>query len=153
IDGLGRYTAPTDASGPVTVRATIPALVNGHFFSRTADATVTVVPTNRPAGPVALGDGFAGAELARNGSAQMAGDRLRLANAPFQAGSAYAPGPVDVRGFTTSFRFQVGDAPSWWHGDGLTFVLQNAGPTAVGAAGGGLGYEGIAKSVAVKFDL
>ena len=60
---------------------------------------------------------------------------------------------MDVGGFTTSFRFQVGDAPSWWHGDGLTFVLQNAGPAAVGAAGGGLGYAGIAKSVAVKFDL
>ena len=83
----------------------------------------------------------------------MAGDRLRLADGLFQAGSALRPSPVDVGGFTTSFEFQVGDAPSWWLGDGLTFVLQNAGPEAVGVAGGGLGYTGIGRSVAVKFDL
>src|SRR5262249_11868209 len=45
--------------------------------------------------------------------------------------------------------------------DGFTFTLQGAGATALGLAGGGLGYGadqagqpgGIAKSVAIKFDL
>jgi hypothetical protein len=60
---------------------------------------------------------------------------------------------VDVRGFTTTVEFRVGDAADGRLGDGLTFVLQNAGPGAVGIAGGGLGYQGLADSVAVKFDL
>ena len=54
---------------------------------------------------------------------------------PFQAGGAFS-GPVDVRGFTTAFEFRVGDVSSGQYGDGLTFVLQNAGPGAVGQAGG-----------------
>jgi hypothetical protein len=83
----------------------------------------------------------------------VAGDRLRMADGPFQAGGAFYPAPVDVRGFTTSFQFRVGDTPDGPLGDGLTFVLQNAGPGAVGGAGGGLGYHGITDSVAVKFDL
>jgi phosphatidylethanolamine-binding protein (PEBP) family uncharacterized protein len=152
IDVFGRYTAPTDASGPVTIQAVAP-YQGRSFVWRTVEATLSVTPTRPPAGRVDLGGGFAGADLARNGSAWVDGGRLRLADARYQAGSAYAPIPVDVRGFTTSFRFQVGDAPSWWYGDGLAFVLQNAGPTAVGLAGGGLGYAGITDSVAVKFDL
>jgi hypothetical protein len=141
IDPFGRYTAPADATGTATVRAA--------FDGTVTEATVTITP----AVGIAFGDGFDGVDLARNGPARVAGDRLRLADDLFQAGSAYAPSPVDVRGFSTSFRFQVGDAPSWWLGDGLTFVLQNAGSDAVGVAGGGLGYTGIGRSVAVKFDL
>ena len=51
--------------------------------------------------------------------------------------------------FTTDFSFQLVDAQA----DGFTFVIQNAGPTAVGGDGGGLGYLGIPQSVAIKFDL
>ena len=35
----------------------------------------------------------------------------------------------------------------------MAFVIQNAGPTALGSGGQFLGYGPIAKSVAVKFDL
>ena len=37
--------------------------------------------------------------------------------------------------------------------DGVTFVLQNQGPSAVGPGGIGLGYAGITSSVAIKLDL
>src|SRR5262249_51781216 len=37
--------------------------------------------------------------------------------------------------------------------DGLSFIIPNTHPTAVGGAGGGLAYAGIGKSVAVKFDI
>jgi hypothetical protein len=56
---------------------------------------------------------------------------------------------VNVQQFTTDFTFQISPADA----DGFAFVLQNAGLTAVGANGSGLGYSGIGTSVAVKFDL
>ena len=37
--------------------------------------------------------------------------------------------------------------------DGFTFCVQRAGPNAVGGAAGSLGYEGLPRSAAVKFDL
>jgi Legume lectin domain/Chitobiase/beta-hexosaminidase C-terminal domain len=37
--------------------------------------------------------------------------------------------------------------------DGITFTIQNSGLSALGVSGGSLGYFGINKSVAVKFDL
>jgi hypothetical protein len=151
IDANGLYTAPADQTGPAEIRAVVPT-----GPPAIADyAAVTVVPANPPtAGGVDFGGGFDGADLTRNGSAQINGDRLQLANGPYQKGSAYTPVPLDVRGFTTSFQFRVGDgSPSWWYGDGLTFVLQNAGPATVGESGGGLGYTGVGQSVAVKFDL
>jgi Legume lectin domain len=150
IDSAGLYTAPADETGTAVVRAVVPTsppLV-------TDEATVRVVPATRPAdGPLDFGDGFDGANLVQNGSAKLIGNRLRLADGRHQAGSAYAPHPVEIRGFTTSFTFRVGDSPFGQYGDGLTFVLQNAGSAALGAAGGGLGYAGIGQSVAVKFDL
>ena len=67
-----------------------------------------------------------------------------------------------MQAFTSDFTFQL-TSPS---ADGFTFVIQNAGTTALGPTGGGLGYgpdnvtnpsasanTPIAKSVAVKFDL
>ena len=59
--------------------------------------------------------------------------------------------------FTNDFSFQLTAATA----DGFTFTIQGVGPTAIGPSGGGLGYgpdttagvAGIAKSLAVKFDL
>jgi hypothetical protein len=66
---------------------------------------------------------------------------------------------VDVSTFNTQFTFQLSAGSST--ADGFTFTIQGVGPTALGSRGGGLGYGpdhnggplGIAKSVAVKFDL
>jgi hypothetical protein len=63
--------------------------------------------------------------------------------------SAWFPTKVPVAGFTTDFTFQQLNA----NADGMTFTIQADGVSAVGTGGGGLGYEGIPTSVAVKFDL
>ena len=75
-----------------------------------------------------------------------------------EAGSAFWTTPVNIQAFTTNFTFQFSSAVA----DGFTFTIQNAGLTALGGIGGGLGYgpnpatgtpAGIAKSVAIKFDI
>lgn len=74
-----------------------------------------------------------------------------------EARSAWFANPVPVQQFTCDFTFSASNAIA----DGLTFTIQNAGPTLFGPSGGGLGYGpdapggagGIPNSVAVKFDL
>ncbi|HEY0749116.1 MAG TPA: hypothetical protein VGD63_20600, partial [Steroidobacteraceae bacterium] len=75
--------------------------------------------------------------------------QLSSASGGIQANAAWYATPVKVQSFTTDFTFQLTSAA----GDGFTFALQNAGATAVGQPGAGLGYQGIGSSVAIKFDL
>jgi Legume lectin domain len=104
--------------------------------------------------------GFAGAgtALTLNGSAAVSGSLLRLTDGKAgEAGTAFSTAPQGVGTFTTDFRFLLTDP----HADGFTFTIQGQGATALGPAGGGLGYGpdavggtgGISKSAAVKFDL
>ncbi|HEX4385096.1 MAG TPA: hypothetical protein VH083_19190, partial [Myxococcales bacterium] len=82
--------------------------------------------------------------------AALSGTRLRLTDGGgAQARSAFVSTAMNVQAFTSDFTFQL-TSPS---ADGFAFVIQNNLPTAVGSAGSGLGYQGIGKSVAVKFDL
>jgi hypothetical protein len=77
-----------------------------------------------------------------------------------EAGSVFLSNRVGVTNFTSTFTFQMrpGTTPM---ADGLAFVLQGVGPTALGPPGGGLGYGsdhvggggGLPHSVAIKFDL
>ncbi len=78
--------------------------------------------------------------------------------AKYEARSAYFSVPLNIQQFTTDFYFQQLNAVA----DGITFVIQNQGLSALGSDGGGLGYgvsplngsgASITKSVAVKFDL
>ncbi len=95
------------------------------------------------------------AELTRNGSATLTGDRLRLTGGTNQAGSAFSAPLVAVTRFTTSFNLQIGslDGSPWSLGDGLTFTLQRQQATAIGAGGSGVGLAGITPAVAIKFDI
>lgn len=131
------------------------------FTAASGGATATQEVLNWTfAAPYAVGyqNGFDGIGLSLNGNAKLNGTRLRLTDgAPSEKSSAYYSAPVNINAFTCDFVFQ----PTQAHGDGLTFVIQNAGLTALGPAGAGLGYgatqpngrPGIATSVAVKFDL
>ncbi len=77
----------------------------------------------------------------------------RLTDGGFgEAGSAFTNYRVGVSSFTSTFTFQMHGGTSFM-ADGMAFVLQGVGPTALGGAGGGLGYQGIGNSVAIKFDL
>ncbi|WP_229074614.1 L-type lectin-domain containing protein [Actinoplanes sp. DH11] len=98
------------------------------------------------------------AALHLNGTAKVAtvhpsGNRvLRLTGGGFrQAGSAWAADPIDVtRSFHTTFEAHLHHGASG--ADGIAFVLQTAGPRALGGWGGGLGYRGLHGSLAVEFD-
>jgi hypothetical protein len=90
------------------------------------------------------------AGLQLNGSAAVSGSRLRLTNGGTgEAASAFTTRAVDVSQFATSFNFQLTNPGA----DGFTFTLQGVGPGALGGGGGGLGYQGIGNSAAIKFDL
>jgi fibronectin type 3 domain-containing protein len=106
-------------------------------------------------------NGFAGAlgSLALNGSARLIGSSIALINGvTSQVSSIYDTTLQTITDFSTTFAFLW--TGSWPLGDGFTFVIQNAGLSAIGQSGGGLGYGpanpgagGIANSVAVKFDV
>jgi hypothetical protein len=67
----------------------------------------------------------------------------------YEANAVWTASPLNVQSFSTDFTFLETAASA----DGFAFVIQNAGASARGALGGGLGYQGIGSSVAVKFDL
>ena len=96
--------------------------------------------------------------LALNGTAQVSAKRgtsprvIQLTSGSYrQAGSAWSTEAVDLtKSFETTFKARL------HHGkpgaDGIAFLAQSVGPRALGGWGGGLGYRGIRKSVAVEFD-
>ena len=101
--------------------------------------------------------------LALNGTAEAVntadGGVIRLVPAfPGQSGSVYTTTVRNVSRFSTTFNFRLtnpgGGADDFGSvgADGVMFVMQRAGNTALGEGGGGLGYLGVAPSVAVEFD-
>jgi hypothetical protein len=89
--------------------------------------------------------------LKLNGSVVNTDDsRLQLTSgALHQNGSVFWTVPVGIQSFSTDFSFQLSEAK----GDGFTFTIQNDGANALGVGGDALGFGGLKKSVAIKFDL
>jgi peptide-N4-(N-acetyl-beta-glucosaminyl)asparagine amidase len=74
------------------------------------------------------------------------------ADAPGQTGAAWLPAKQQVQdGFTATFAWQINRARAVG-GDGFAFVIQNTSAMALGEGGSGMGYSGIANSLAVEFD-
>lgn len=104
----------------------------------------------------------AGLDLVGNPTApSVVGSSLRMTTATTnQAAAAWYNTKQNVAGgFTTTFSFQVSGGtaipqatPSDTGADGVAFVIQNNNTSTVGAAGGGIGYAGIANSLAVEAD-
>lgn len=141
------YTAPI----PVTASTTIRAVAIDPVL-QSSNVTTAPYVIQEGGSSIDFGSGFSSvAGLTLNGSAVNTDDsRLQLTTgATYQAGSVFWSQPIGVQSFTTDFLFQLSSA----QGDGFTFTIQNVGPKALGAAGSGLGYQNIAKSVAIKFDL
>jgi hypothetical protein len=69
-----------------------------------------------------------------------------------QSGSFFSKTKVNVSAFSVRFQFQLEPGATGSYGDGLTFTVQNMGTTAPGGNGGGLGYQNITSSAAVKID-
>jgi Bacterial lectin len=115
-------------------------------------ATTTPNPTSTSIPPtIDFSQGFGvSSQLKLNGGATIAGNALLLTDGAQSEGrSAFVTTTVPVHKFTTNFRYQATDAVA----DGITFMLQNSGPTAIGSNGSDLASAGIAHSVAIKLDL
>jgi LysM repeat protein len=149
-------TTPTASSsvysGPVTVSATETleaiAIETGYINSAvsTGAYTIGVVTTyiDYPSG------GFTAGNLSLNYGASVTGGLLQITDGgTAEERSAWFTTKVPVQGFNTNFTFQLSNASA----DGMTFAIQGDNVWSLGDGGGGLGYQGIAKSVAVKFDL
>jgi len=98
---------------------------------------------------------FTGATgLTFNGNAALASSVLRLTtNVTSQTGSAFLSDPFVIgsdTSFDTRLVFRAHGTANGGHG--LTFLLEGVGPNALGAGGNGLGYGGIATSLAVEID-
>lgn len=78
-------------------------------------------------------------------------DILTLTPATGGTNSAWLNRKVNVNSFTASFRYTQNAGGGG--ADGFAFTLQNAGLSALGSGGGGLGYGGIGQSVAFAFNI
>lgn len=139
------YSHPITVSGNVVINAI--AIAAGYSPSSITTAeyfTPEMVDINYPSGA------FTASGLILNGGASITGNVLQLTDGgTVEARSAWFSAKVPVNRFATDFTFQLLNPAA----DGFTFTIQNLGTSALGGAGGSLGYQGISKSVAVKFDL
>jgi hypothetical protein len=147
VGSTGLYTASATGGTNVLVRASLNGLSAAAAVA-VGPATTTPPPTNVSSG-FSYGAGFTSTGLALNGYASVRNGRLQLTNGGFQRASSFFQTPVGINRFTSQFTFQLTDP----NGEGLAFVLQGVGTTALGLGGGGLGYSGIDRSVALKFDV
>jgi LysM repeat protein len=151
-NGTTPTTSSTVYSGPITVSTTdtieAVAVETGYSISAVAAAAYTIgaVTTyiNYPIG------GITASALSLNYGASVNGGMLQLTDGGAdEERSAWFTTKVPVQAFTTNFTFQQTNASA----DGMAFVIQSNNIWSLGDPGGGLGYQGIANSVAVKFDL
>jgi hypothetical protein len=160
-DGTTPTTSSTVYSTPITVAASETIIAIAVAPSAAASATATAVYIIQTAGStINFPNGFSStAGLSLKGSAVVTNNllQLTLATAPASSAAMWFTTPININAFTTDFNFQLLSAKA----DGFTFAIQNAGISAIGPSGSGLGYgashpggtAGIGRSVAVKFDL
>jgi Legume lectin domain/Chitobiase/beta-hexosaminidase C-terminal domain len=150
-NGTAPTTSSTVYSGPITVSATealnaIAVTSNATSSTGSAAYTITAAPPT-----INFPSSFTGTGLVLN-SATITGGALQLTDGgPGEARTAWYAKPVNIQSFVTDFNFQQTSASA----DGFTFAIQNSskGIYGLGNNGGGLGYQGIGASIAVKFDL
>lgn len=97
------------------------------------------------------------AGLTLNDAAASGGTILLASSQRDRRGSFFTTTQSDVSDFSAVFQFRISSPGGISDGiaagaDGLTFVIQRVGATAIGSFGSGIGYEGIANSLAVEFD-
>ena len=141
------YTGSITVSTSETIKAIAidPSLNDSDVASATYAITAGGETIN-------FANGFSStAGLTLNGSTKASNDsRLQLTDGGLnEAGSVFWNKLINIQAFTTTFTFQLSEAKA----NGFTFTIQNLKPTALGGNSAGLGYQGIGKSVAVKFNF
>jgi autotransporter-associated beta strand protein len=148
LSAVGSYSGGTTVSGG-TVQANTPGSLGAGAVTLNNGATLKLIANPSTLSPV---NGFnGGTNWTVNSvtivSAPFTGDTLTLTDGQnSEARSAFFNTPLPIvygnHGFTASFTYQDVNPPAGGGADGITFTLQNdlRGPTAIGGAGGGLGY-------------
>jgi hypothetical protein len=132
------YSIAEDGAGNIETAKTV------------ADTSTQVVSPVITQCAINYANGFAATGLTLNGGAAIASNALQLTDGKSdEARSAFFSTPVPIGNFVTDFTFQLLDAQA----DGFAFVVQTNSPAALGGGEGGLGYQGIPNSAALKFDL
>jgi hypothetical protein len=136
----------------IPVTETVEAIATGPGLK--SSAVISAAYTITPVYAINFSEGFTQAVssglMQFNGSTDLDDFRLQLTNGgSLEAGSAFYTQPVNIQAFTTDFTFQLSNPQA----DGFTFTIQSGSPSALGGVGGSLGYAGIPKSVAIKFDI
>jgi len=148
------YAAPITVSATTTINAI--AAASGMVNSNVSTATYTL--SSGTGSDFVNGFSSATSLMTFNGSTSLGDTRLQLTNGgTFQVASAWFNTRLNIQSFVNDFTFQIANPGA----DGFTFTIQNTDLNALGFYGGGLGYgsdspsgpAGIAKSVAVKFDI
>jgi hypothetical protein len=138
-----KYTAAIKVSASETISAIALAAKHSQSAVATAAYTISATPTT---------GGFAASEMTLRGTAKLKGTTLELTDGgATEIAAAWYAKKVGVASFATDFTFVIPKSTA----DGFTFTLQNAskGDWESGGNGDALGYAGIPKSVAIKFDL
>ena len=148
-----RRTAATGNAVPVLLPIfTTSGTGTGRANPPSCDVVTSAVAIahTRPLFDYSAGFGLSGPQPTLVNSAAITATRLRITPAlGNKNGAAWSPVKVSVGCFTTSFALQFTTATA----DGICFVIQSQSPTAMGTVGVDLGYGGIARSLAVKFDI
>ena len=122
---------------------------NNTYSAYTNIASATTSGTG-PALNFSSGFASSASSLTYNGNAKIVSSRAELTDGGNnEASTVFSDGVQNVQTFSTQFTFQLTKAS----GDGFTFIIQDVSPRSLGGAGGGLGFAGLAHSVAVKFDI
>ena len=92
--------------------------------------------------------------LTLNSNAALVADVLRLTpNLANRVGSAFISNSIPIgpnTSISTRWVYRIHGTANG--GEGLAFIIQGNGPTSIGSGGGGLGYGGMLRSVAVEID-
>ena len=152
-DGSTPSTASAKYTGPVLISTTETLSAIAVESGYTNSPVVSAVYTINAGGTTYINyatNGFTATNLSLNNGPTISGGDLQLTDGGTgETRSAWFTTPVPVGSFVTNFSFQILNPSA----DGMTFTIQGNNIYSLGYAGGGLGYQSIGKSVAVKFDL